>query len=252
MILADFHVHSNFSPDSKTNIYDQIISAVDKNLKYICLTDHVEFPDFGFQNYVQDYFKELNDLKAEFKSKINILIGAEVSLDFRYHEQISDFLQKHKFDFVIASQHSIRFMPEQDVFYNYFEDMLKNLTVFTDYNVVGHLDYVIRYAPNQNKNFDPDDYFDLLTQIFKIIIKQNKGIEINTSGFRRDFMRQHPHEKILQLYKKLGGKIITIGSDAHNPDYIAYEFNKICNLLKKIGFDSYTVFQNQVPKFIKI
>lgn len=263
MILSDFHVHSNFSPDSEATIHDQVLAAINKKLKYICLTDHLEFPDTILKNQVNEYINQIQDLKTKFQSQINILTGLEVSLDSRFNNQISNFIKSHHFDFIIASQHAINdkdlFLRdcfenrrEQDVFGDYFENILHNIKSFSDYNVLGHTDYIIRYAPNKDKYFNPSDYYDLLTQIFKIIIEQNKGIEINSSALKHGFENPHPSKKILELYKNLGGEIITIGSDAHHSDYIGYEFDQLRNLLRDIGFKYYTVFQNQKPKFLKI
>ena len=263
MILSDFHVHSNFSPDSKATIQEQVLAAINKKLEYVCITDHLEFPNSMLEDRIQEYINQIQTLRIEFQSQINILIGLEISLDLRFHNRISDFIKNHNFDFIIASQHAINnkdlFLRdcfqdrnEKDVFREYFEDILRNIKLFSDYSVLGHADYIIRYAPNKDKYFNPDDYYDVLRQIFEIIIGQNKGIEINSSALRNGFDSPHPSEQILKFYKNLGGEIVTIGSDAHNPNDIAYEFGKVRALLQSIGFKYYTVFEGQKAKFLKI
>lgn len=54
------------------------------------------------------------------------------------------------------------------------------------------------------------------------------------------------------MYRELGGEIITIGSDAHRPQDIAYNFNKVVEILKGCGFKYYTEFKNRKPEFIKL
>ena len=58
----------------------------------------------------------------------------------------------------------------------------------------------------------------------------------------------HPCRDILKRYKKLGGEIITIGSDAHDPFYLGYEFDKASELLKECGFSSYYIFHKRHPE----
>ena len=57
---------------------------------------------------------------------------------------------------------------------------------------------------------------------------------------------------MLKRYHELGGEIITVGADAHKPEHVAYDFDKVSNILKDAGFIYYTVFENRVPAFIKL
>lgn len=126
------------------------------------------------------------------------------------------------------------------------------MRTFDNYNVYGHLDFVVRYGPNKRKYFNFNDYKDLFVEILKIIIQNGKGIEVNTAGLRKNLGYPHPHKDILKMYKDLGGEIITIGSDAHLPEHIGYKFEDISELLKSLGFNYYTVFENQNPKFYNL
>ena len=132
----------------------------------------------------------------------------------------------------------------------YFESILENVKAFKKYNVYGHLDYVVRYG--KNKYFDFNDYKDVFKEILIIIIENGKGIEVNTAGLRKNLGYPHPHKDILKMYKDLGGEIITVGSDAHFSEHIAYKFDEAREYLKQVGFRYYTVFENQDSKFLKL
>ena len=56
---------------------------------------------------------------------------------------------------------------------------------------------------------------------------------------------------IIKRYKELGGKIITIGADAHKPADIAFEFDKAEKILKECGFNGYHIFKKRKPEFIE-
>ena len=51
--------------------------------------------------------------------------------------------------------------------------------------------------------------------ILEQVIADGKGIEVNTSSKRYGLKDSTPSHKILELYKDLGGTILTIGSDSH-------------------------------------
>ena len=270
MIKADLHVHSNFSPDCKYNMDDQINSAIKRSLKDICFTDHCDLYDKNIIkesrliNYKQDYIDSLLDLKLKYQDKINILIGLEIGLEHNIKQKILDFIDSYEFDFIIGSSHSINnydiamdknyfaSKTEKQIFLEYLDCVLKNAREFDIYDVYGHLDYIVRYAPNKDKYFSFDIYKDILEQILKIIINKNKGIEINSAGLRYNLGYPHPNKNILALYKNLGGKIITVGSDSHSPKDIAYEFNTCLEILNNIGFRYYAVFKKHNPEFYKI
>ena len=56
----------------------------------------------------------------------------------------------------------------------------------------------------------------------------------------------------LKRYKELGGEIITIGSDGHAPEQIAWDFPKVPDILKEAGFTYFTIFKNRKPQFKKL
>ena len=80
----------------------------------------------------------------------------------------------------------------------------------------------------------------------------DKGIEINTSGLRYGLPYPHPNIEIIKRYKVLGCKIITIGSDAHNSDDLAKDFDLVYDILRSLNIKEIAVFHNRIPDFICI
>jgi histidinol-phosphatase (PHP family) len=134
----------------------------------------------------------------------------------------------------------------------YFETILYNVKHFKSYNVYGHLDYILRYGRTKAEHFRISDYRDLFKEIFKTIVYDGKGIEINTAGLYHGLDFPHPHTDILRLYKEAGGEIITIGSDAHKVNFVGYGFDKAKETLQNHGFKYYCTFKNMKPEFIAI
>ena len=125
-----------------------------------------------------------------------------------------------------------------------------------EFDVYGHIDYVIRYVikyyDNVINKINYDEFRDILDEILLVIINKDKGIEINTSGIRYGLNSVHPNIEILKRYKELGGKIITIGSDAHRVEDLASHFDIAIDLLEQSGFEEIAVYHNRKPDFIKI
>lgn len=267
MIISDYHVHSRFSSDSSEDPEQIIKTAISLNYKYICFTDHhdIDFPigkeGFDFQLDYKPYFEQLNILKDAYKSRIDVLIGVELGLMSHVKEKAHIYATSAPFDFIIGSSHLVDgidpYYPEYyegrtevEAYRAYFESILENVKVIDDFDVYGHIDYVVRYGPNKNLYFNYNDYYDVFEEIFKILVSKGKGIEINTAGLYKGLGYPHPHMDILKLYRELGGEILTVGSDAHKADKIGYGFNEACEYAKEAGFKYYTIFKNRKPEFM--
>lgn len=265
MITADYHLHCNFSSDSDAEPRDMIEQAIQLGLNKMCFTDHMDY-DFPSEKYPfvfepGDYFKTLSSLREEYKNKIQVLIGIELGLRPYLKERYQQLLARYDFDFVIGSSHLVGDVdPYLKVYWedknekqgiaDYFSSISANVAAFTGFDVYGHIDYAIRYAPNTNKDFIYSQYGDILDEALTKIIHGGIGIEANTSGYKYGLGAPHPHPSILKRYKELGGEIITIGSDGHKPEHLAYDFDIIRDLLLSLGYKYYTVYEKRKPKFL--
>lgn len=266
MIRADFHLHSSFSSDSTAPLETMILQGINLGLKIMCMTEHLDYdyPDnpegCDFLLDFESYRNELFRLKEKYQDNIEVLFGIEMGLMPHLSKRYQQVADAYPFDFIIGSSHLIDGIdPYEPVYfqkydskkgiYRYFESILENIDNCQDldYQVYGHLDYVIRYAPEKNTNFHFSDYKDILDEILKKLIFSGKGIEVNTAGLKYGLGQPNPHIDILKRYHELGGSILTIGSDGHKPEHMAYDFEKVPAILKKAGFDHYTIFRNRKP-----
>lgn len=268
MILADYHVHSNFSSDSEAPMEEMIEKAISYGLKRICFTDHMDydFPVYNGYTFVFDpdeYIKKLNELTLQYKNNIKILHGIELGLQPYLAKRYEELMSKYDFDFAIGSSHLVNgidpYLPaywenktNEEGITAYFQSIIDNVKSFSGFQVYGHLDYVVRYAPNKNTSYTYEKYAVILDEMLKTIIESGKGIEINTAGFKYGLGHPHPQTDVLKRYKEFGGELITIGSDGHKPEHLAYDFAKAENLLMDLGFKYYAVFEKREPIFEKL
>jgi len=47
---------------------------------------------------------------------------------------------------------------------------LENVSIFEDFDVYGHIDYVVRYGPTKNANYTYEKYQDIIDDILKALI----------------------------------------------------------------------------------
>ncbi len=266
-MLWDTHMHCHFSGDSDTSPEDMIKTSIEKGLNGICFTDHLDY-DYQeqpgmFDLDVDSYYKEIISLQDKYKSVLPINFGIEMGLQPHVVEKNNKITKKYPFDFVIGSSHVVHgidpYYPnyyegktEDEAYLEYFESILENIATDADYDVYGHLDYVVRYGPHKNKYYSYEKYADIIDEILRQLIRHGKGIEINTAGFKYGLNHPNPTEEILHRYKELGGEIITIGADGHKPEHIAFDFDKVPDILKNAGFKYYTVFKERKPEFISL
>ena len=259
-MLADFHIHTCFSGDSEANVDSIIQRAISKGLKHIAITDHndFEFEDGKFELDIEKYYEYMTNKKIEYKDKINLSVGIECGLEPRFADRINKLMSSYEFDFVIGSSHVINGRdpyykeyfenrPVNDAMVEYLESIIENIHIFNDFDVYGHLDYMMRYAPvsPEEKRYNYNEYGELFDKILTTLISKGKGIEINTSPLRSGLTDTNPNMQVIKRYKELGGKIITIGSDAHKPEDVGANFNDAKKLLIDAGFSHFNVFSGR-------
>lgn len=266
MITTDFHLHSDHSGDCTTPTEVMITKGIELGLTTMCFTQHQDF-DYPlttiFELNTEAYLNEFLLLKEKYKSDIKLLFGVELGLQKQIASKNEAYARSYDFDFIIGSSHVANqkdpYYPEffegrseKEAFDEYFLANLENINSFQNFDVYGHLDYVVRYAPNTNLNYSYQNHAELIDELLRSLIKKEKGIEVNTSGFHKGLNTTHPFPEIIRRYRELGGSIITIGSDAHLPDQIATKFDYVSDLLKECGFTYYTVFEKRKASFIKL
>lgn len=258
--MFDYHVHSNFSADCDTPMEKSIEQAIAIGLKEICFTEHIdyEYPDLtiDFDLDLPGYAAKLKQLQDKYQDKISIKKGVEIGVQPYLLDRYQRLMNGESFDFVICSMHTadkkdlhsgdfFKGKSTVEAYQTYYQELLDCVKNYRAYTILGHLDLVKRYQAEPTDH----DFSEIISAIFKEIIPAGKGIELNTSGVRYGLKSGMPSVDILKLYKELGGEIITLGSDSHSEQTIAYQFNESLQLLDQIGYRYICTFDKQLPTF---
>ncbi len=271
---ADYHVHTKFSDDSDCPMERVVCDAIDKGLDEICFTDHVDYgvkkdwDEPGEMLYRQGeilanvnyplYVKEYNRLREKYSDKITLKLGLEFGMQAHTIEKYETLFKKYPFDFIILSVHEVddkefwtqdfqRNKTQEEYNMLYYEELLYLVRHYHNYSVLGHMDLIARY---DNEGIYPfENIKPVVSKILKTVIADGKGIEVNTSSHRYGIKDLTPSRDILKLYKELGGKIITIGSDSHKPEHLGAYIDETKVWLKELGFNEVCTYEKMVPVF---
>ena len=270
MVLFDNHNHSQFSFDGKgTTVEISARSAISRGLGGIAFTDHCDYyiPTFksAYESIVPEQFnikaqQEEIDRVKEILCKDNdfkILKGIEVGMYEECREEIRKTLTYNSFDQIIASVH---YLEKTDPYYGgfyegkdwkqaygiYLETIYREMVWMKDFDIVGHFDYVARYSPYPQDGMPYRDFSDIFDAIFRYLIENGKALEINTKSCKGTRGRKTSLDNnVLLRYKEMGGEIITLGSDSHNPESVAEGFAETAALIRSLGFRWNAHYENR-------
>ena len=276
---ADYHIHTMFSDDSRELPENHINRALEMGLDEICFTDHVDYgikKDWSEGNIVYRqgdgiitpvdehtlmvnvdyprYFAKIHELRAKFAGKIIIKTGLEFGVQTftvdRYEKLFAAY--RDELDFILLSIHQIdnlelfthdfqRGKSQKEYNEAYYRELYEVVKNFKHYSVLAHMNLICRY--DQEDVYPFAKVKDMIAEILKIVIADGKGIELNTSSWHYKLPDTTPSRDILRLYRDLGGKIITMGSDAHSANYLADHFADARQILRnEIGFEYICTF----------
>lgn len=261
MKFADCHLHSicSFDADSDAT-FENIVASAEKrgDIFALAITDHFEvnalYEDIDSPYDAQKTNEYITSKIDSYKGPLKLSYGVELAQGYQFPSDALSFLEKYKPTTVNCSLHNAR--GQRDFYYidfkNFTQDMIKEMwdkyikELFEAIELPGidslcHLSYPLRYIIATGNTFDISYSYDQIAMLFERMVKKDLCLECNTSLFYREALppfRIETEEKIFSLYRECGGRLITIGSDAHRPSHIGGGFEKAADMLKRIGFDS--------------
>lgn len=266
-MLVNYHFHSLCSFDAEYPLTELCRVAADRGVTELCLTDHCDVvneqgqPDDSFDWPAEN--AQLDAARAAFPG-LRIRKGVELGQAILRPEAAARVLAEPDIDFVLGSMHNSR--QGTDFYYMKFTDRAQCLTLLEEYlqcllelsrtdffDSLAHLTYPIRYMRARDGvavDFRPFD--DLVREILKTLVERGKALELNTSGYRKNAGEPLPPEYMLRLYRDLGGDLVTIGSDAHEPRWMDDGLEQGVALLQACGFRYLTLYEKRKPQQIKL
>ncbi len=284
--FVDVHNHcQEFSPDSSQPLLERIAEAKALGLRGLVMTDHYDkdlvdkdvLPGlspmgsrpkpgewiFYFPDYYERFAKEKEAL-AKAGDPFKLLMGVELGYAPALAEPYRELISHYPLDSIIASLHNLEFRDvywfkelyerEKLAVYALYLDGLRKMVEDMDYaNVLGHFDYISRYAQYPEKKMYYRDLADEFDELFRVMIYNGISLELNSGSQRA---RENdgramglPDPEILLRYRELGGEMVSLGSDAHHKGFVGGLFKETASWLASLGFRSVVHFEQQKPVF---
>ncbi len=253
---CDCHLHTDNSFDSETPAESQVDRAHELGIEYIAITDHCDILEWCDANMARS-----NAQAAELNNKyddLTVLRGIELGEPLQSPEQTAIALGLCEYDFVLCSLHNIRgeedfyfLHPKEEQAYDliarYFDELLQ-MVRWNEFDSLAHFTYPLRYITDRDGvQVDMSRFQPIVKEILATLAANGKALEINTSGLRSPGGFLLPTVEYIRLFRELGGKYITLGSDAHVPEHMAVGMREGIEAAKQAGFDCATIFVNRQP-----
>ncbi len=270
--MYDSHIHSKNSHDSKQSLDEICTTAIAKGLKAVSICDHADGGLSIQQNTIaniKNCIEDVKEARKKYGSELKVLQGVEIA-EYLYDKENSDIvLGLCNYDVILGSVHTVLVDEFQDSYSRidfsektpedrinfliktYFGRM-KDMVAKTDFDVLTHINCPFRYINGKyGRNIDVLRFESDIREIFEMIIAKNIALEINTSGFSEDLQGLMPTPKLIEIYKNMGGKLLTLGSDAHASENIGKGFPQTKQMLMDMGFEGYCYYEkrtrNEIP-----
>jgi histidinol-phosphatase (PHP family) len=250
----DYHTHTTASFDGTADLRAMAQAAERMGLTELAITDHCDFG--GGQPFVPGLLP-LSEFEAV-DIPVKLIRGIEIGQPHHEPDAANALLDSYKPKFILASLHNLR--GKEDFYHMTYDNAeasrkllaeyvreLFELVAWGRFSVMGHITYPLRYM--DKLGVDAAAHFCEYEDLFRLIIKNGQGIELNVSGLIRGFGTTQPDLPLLKLYRRCGGEIITIGTDSHKPEDVGQCFDDGLSLLRAAGFTAVTSFAGGTIRF---
>ena len=252
--MFDQHVHSSFSFDSNEDLENYINVS---NNSDIITTEHLDFenPIINYKDSSIDYLKYVEQIKNSNKKYSNkFFSGIEIGYTPNSEKRIEDFLKDKNFNLKLLSIHqngiydfmciNKRLIRLEYLVKEYFEQMIQALESSIKFDVLAHFEYGLRIINISVIDFDRLASV-FLNKIIELIVKKEIAFEVNTKSMYK-YKKENLYNYMIEKYIKKGGRLFTLGSDAHNIREYAYKFDEAKKFLLSKNIKEIILFKDKV------
>lgn len=235
---------------------DMVHGAISKGLETVVFTEHYEYlstgeptGSFSDPGNVERIADEVMRLRDAYAGRIRIGFGLEIGQWQFAHDKVERLLCSFPFDFVIASYHKVddvdlklhdyRREDVEALVQKYLCGLLE-ISAGCDFDSLAHLDLIRRYAHMQGVDVHIETHEEAVRAVLSNIVRRGRLLEVNTSAYRQGLDEPFPSATILRWYRQEGGRLVSLGSDAHRTDDIAAGFERATTLVEALGLEVVT------------
>ncbi len=268
MYLVDSHTHSSCSPDGTATMTQMVQGAVAAGVQELTITDHCDLLsmegkiDLEFDwEPLRQQFTQAKPVAEAAGLKLNYGIEIGGAADF---PDVANRILEEDLDFVLASVHNLSVASGCKDFYDidfrgkpelcrqclddYFTSM-EDIVAQGNFDSLAHVPYLLRYMRDRDgMDVSLAPYEDRIRAMLRHLIQTGKALELNTCRGKS----VEDYRELFTWYRQEGGRLVTIGSDAHRPQDIGKGIAEGQELLWHLGFDWYCVYHQRKPVSVPI
>jgi len=255
MTWMDYHLHSEHSADSAEPIARMCRRAVEIGLDEVCFTEHYDTdpydPGYGYYDDAR-YERRLAAAREKFAGRLVVRKGLEFDFQSRHSDRLAARLADWRFDFLLGSVHNVfgvivsqairdRSFPPDEVYRAYFDEVRALIATGLPH-CLGHFDYVRKVSHDLLAGYRYGDYDREVADIVARLVDAGVGLEVN-SRYLDAGQPVVPGLDVLRAYFDAGGRIVTLGSDAHDVTGVGGGLGEACRLLREAGFTEVMAYE---------
>jgi histidinol-phosphatase (PHP family) len=249
----DAHLHTELSPDSDVPLELYCAQAAERDIREIAITDHLDFmpgaPAYEYASYRRRE-QVVRDAAERWAGKVTIRFGVELTYESRYEDEIREHLRTHAYDYSIGSVHAMsdgpyardrmasfvagRSLPE--IVAPYFGEVERAIRSGL-FDTLGHMDMCKRWLVHWFSAADFAAIPEVYEPLLALLVGSGMALEVNSSGLRHKTGETYPGPWAVARFRELGGRRVTVGSDAHLPKSFAFGIEEACEIVARAGFD---------------
>lgn len=254
-MLFDSHVHTEVSADSEMKARDALAAAEAQGIGLV-FTEHIDFSYQGEKEFIfspEEYWAAYEPLRGE-----RLSLGVELGMVPGELEMAKAFLARAPFDEVIGSIHLIDggdiYEPstyegktQQEIYLRYFTLMRDMVRQNPYIDTLAHIDYIARYAPYERPDISYEVWHDAIDEVLRAVVETETALEINTRRFG-DRLAMKELAPIYRRYAELGGRDVTLGSDAHKRETVGAHLALAAQMAEAYGLQTVTFYERKRVK----
>lgn len=265
--IPDMHSHTKNSHDAVSDPDELCQKNIERGIGGCAFTDHCDICYYGkmdlYANIIQSN-KDALEMRKKYKGKLDVFRGVEPGEAIWHMDVVHNLITMCDFDVVLGSVHTVRYPKDSrpfslidftdwdketvlDFMDVYFDELWETITTMPC-DIMTHLTVPLRYVNGKyHKDVDIDLYTDKIKKILHFVVDHGIALEVNTSGVGSSFDVLLPERKFIEMYRDMGGYLITLASDEHNVEKAANGFTETISMLKELGFKHIYKVEKRIP-----
>ena len=271
MYLCDMHSHSQISPDCDVPLAEMVRAAARAGLREFCVSDHHDLLDYyGVPAGPFDWpaaKEQYRAVEAALGDSLTLRLGLELGSAPYDPDAAREALAQggEELDFVLGSLHNwigfhnndlldmTSYRGDEPLARRAMESTLDHtwtlVTQLPDcYDSLAHISYPLRYIRGDGIDLTMEDYEERVRAVFTEIARTDHAMEVNVWAGRD--LASWP--LLLGWFKECGGRLVTVGADAHRPEHVAKGIPQALEMIKTAGFDHVTTYERRKPVLHKL